>query len=174
MNLGALQMVNFLPHMDLIPVQTQNRINLLMGTAQRQLIKQFESKMLDFDIHRQRTEQAEIELKRKEKQLIEVTAQLNWAKSALQSGEVKDMLEKLPGLLMETAEKTLIKQGAALLNERGGGEKSLQSVRNKSDRGGSPKSNLNNSSRMSGYTSLRLLSPNSTSNQRNIQLRCEK
>ena len=33
LNLGALQMVNFLPHMDLIPVQTQNRINLLMGAA---------------------------------------------------------------------------------------------------------------------------------------------
>ena len=42
LNLGALQMVNFLPHMDLIPVQTQNRINLLMGSAQKELVKQFE------------------------------------------------------------------------------------------------------------------------------------
>ena len=41
---------------------------------------------------------------------MEVTAELNWAKSALKSGEVKDMIEKLPGLLMETADKTLIKQ----------------------------------------------------------------
>ena len=39
LNLGALQMVNFLPHMDLIPVQTQNRINLLMGSAQKELVK---------------------------------------------------------------------------------------------------------------------------------------
>ena len=42
LNLGALQMVNFLPHMDLIPIQTQNRINLLMGSAQKELVKQFE------------------------------------------------------------------------------------------------------------------------------------
>ena len=39
LNLGALQMVNMLPHMDLIPVETQNRINLLMGEAQRKLTK---------------------------------------------------------------------------------------------------------------------------------------
>ena len=50
---------------------------------------------------------------------------------------MKEMLEKLPGLLMETADKTLIKQEAALLNERGGGD--LRSVRNVSSRGGSPK-----------------------------------
>ena len=41
---------------------------------------------------------------------METTAELNWAKSALKSGEVKEMIQKLPGLLMETADKTLIKQ----------------------------------------------------------------
>ena len=51
-------------------------------------------------------------------QLLEVNAELTWAKSALKSGEVKDMLQKLPGLLMETTEKTLIKQEGALLNEQ--------------------------------------------------------
>lgn len=35
-------MVNFLPHMDLVPAQTQNRINLLMSDAKRELIRQFE------------------------------------------------------------------------------------------------------------------------------------
>ena len=90
-----------------------------------------------------------------------MTAELNWARSALKSGEVKEMLEKLPGLLMETADKTLIKQEAALLNERGGGETALRSVRNKSDRGGSPKSNNNqhNLSYMSGVSSVRMQSP---------------
>ena len=44
LNLGALQMVNFLPHMDLIPIQTQNRINLVMRSAQKELVKQFEAK----------------------------------------------------------------------------------------------------------------------------------
>ena len=42
-------------------------------------------------------------------QLLEATAELTYAKSALKSGEVKDMLQKLPGLLMETSSKTLIK-----------------------------------------------------------------
>ena len=48
-------------------------------------------------------------MKAKERKIIEITAELNWAKSALKSGEVKDMLMRLPGLLMETTEKTLIK-----------------------------------------------------------------
>ena len=39
LNLGALQMVNLLPHMDLVPVQTQNRINLLMNSAKKELVK---------------------------------------------------------------------------------------------------------------------------------------
>ena len=49
-------------------------------------------------------------MKAKERRLIEITAELNWAKGALKSGEVKDLLTRLPGLLMETTEKTLIKQ----------------------------------------------------------------
>ena len=49
LNLGALQMVNFLPHMDLIPVQTQNRINLLMNSAQKELVKQFAEKITDYE-----------------------------------------------------------------------------------------------------------------------------
>ena len=49
LNLGALQMVNFLPHMDLIPIQTQNRINLVMRSAQKELAKQFETKNLAFE-----------------------------------------------------------------------------------------------------------------------------
>ena len=49
LNLGALQMVNFLPHMDLIPVQTQNRINLLMNSAQKELVKQFGEKITDYE-----------------------------------------------------------------------------------------------------------------------------
>ena len=42
-------MVNFLPHMDLIPVQTQNRINLLMNSAQKELVKQFAEKITDYE-----------------------------------------------------------------------------------------------------------------------------
>ena len=57
---------------------------------------------------------------------------------------------------METADKTLIKQEAALLNERGGGD--LRSVRNVSSRGGSPKQN-NNSLNISGMSSVRRVSP---------------
>ena len=49
LNLGALQMVNYLPHMDLIPVQTQNRINLLMDSAQRELVKQFAEKITVYE-----------------------------------------------------------------------------------------------------------------------------
>ena len=41
-------MVNFLPHMDIIPVQTINRINLLMGRSSQELARQFERKILDF------------------------------------------------------------------------------------------------------------------------------
>ena len=57
-------------------------------------------------------------MKKKEKQLIETRAELDWAKSALKSGEVKEMLMKLPGLLMETADKTLVKQEAAVQQRR--------------------------------------------------------
>lgn len=118
LNLGALQMVNFLPHMDIIPVHTLNRINLLMGKAQQELARQFERKVLDFSQSGQKYEEVLAQLKTKERQLIETTAELDWTKSALKSGEVKDFMARLPGLLMETTEKTLIKQEAALLNEQ--------------------------------------------------------
>lgn len=113
LNLGALQMVNFLPHMDLIPVQTQNRINLLMNSAQRELIKQFEEKASDYRAKAEKTDWALSELKTKEMALLETTAELNYAKSALKSGEVKELLQKLPGLLMDTSQKTLMKQEEA-------------------------------------------------------------
>ena len=48
--------------------------------------------MLDFQILQQRTDEALLLVKKKEKQLLDTTAELNWAKSALKSGEVKDML----------------------------------------------------------------------------------
>ena len=151
-------MVNFLPHMDLIPIQTQNRINLLMGSAEKHLKKQFEEKLLYFELNQQKTEEARQELKQKEKQLLDTIAELNWAKSALNSGELKELLEKLPGLLMETADKTLIKQEAALLTERGGSAN--LSARNASSRGCSPRQNNSvNMSNMSGISSLRMLSP---------------
>ena len=118
LNLGALQMVNFLPHMDIIPVHTLNRINLLMGKAQQELARQFERKVLDFSQSGQKYEEVLAQLKVKERQLIETTAELDWTKSALKSGEVKDFMARLPGLLMETTEKTLIKQEAAVLNEQ--------------------------------------------------------
>ena len=117
LNLGALQMVNLLPHMDLVPVQTQNRINLLMNSAKKELVKQFADKIADYENKERKTEEAIAHYKAKEMQLLEVTAELAYAKSALKSGEVKDMLQKLPGLLMETSQKTLIKEEAALLNE---------------------------------------------------------
>ena len=50
-------MVNFLPHMDLIPPQTQNRINLLMGAAQRELVKQFEIKIINFKSNGEKIEE---------------------------------------------------------------------------------------------------------------------
>ena len=92
LNLGALQMVNLLPHMDLIPVQTQNRINLLMNSAQKELVKQFANKIADFETKRLKTEEAIAQYKAKEVQFLEVTAELAYAKSALKSGEVKEML----------------------------------------------------------------------------------
>ena len=73
-----------------------------MGTAQRELIKQFEKKIQDLKLNEDKTKDAFTQLKAKEKQLIEVTAELDWAKSAIKSGEVKEMLQRLPGLLMET------------------------------------------------------------------------
>ena len=73
-----------------------------MGTAQRELIKQFEKKIQDLKFNDDKTKDALIQLKAKEKQLIEVTAELDWAKSAIKSNEVKEMLQRLPGLLMET------------------------------------------------------------------------
>ena len=73
-----------------------------MGTAQRELIKQFEKKIQDLKISEDKTKDAFTQLKAKEKQLIEITAELDWAKSAIKSGEVKEMLQRLPGLLMET------------------------------------------------------------------------
>ena len=73
-----------------------------MGTAQRELIKQFEKKIQDLKYNDDKTKDALIQLKAKEKQLIEVTAELDWAKSAIKSNEVKEMLQRLPGLLMET------------------------------------------------------------------------
>ena len=103
LNLGALQMVNLLPHMDLVPVQTQNRINLLMNSAKKELVKQFADKIADYENKERKTEEAIAHYKAKEMQLLEVTAELAYAKSALKSGEVKDMLQKLPGLLMETS-----------------------------------------------------------------------
>ena len=59
-------MVNFLPHMDLIPVQTQNRINLLMNSAQKELVKQFAEKITDYETKGQKTEEALSCLKAKE------------------------------------------------------------------------------------------------------------
>ena len=82
---------------------------------------------------------------------------MNWAKSALKSGEVKEMLEKLPGLLMETADKTLIKQEATLLNERSMSNNA--SFRNVSSRGGSPRQDHYSNWSMSGRSSLRMKSP---------------
>ena len=73
-----------------------------MGTAQRELIKQFEKKIQDLKYNDDKTKDALTQLKAKEKQLIEVTAELDWAKSAIKSNEVKEMLQRLPGLLMET------------------------------------------------------------------------
>ena len=73
-----------------------------MGTAQRELIKQFEKKIQDLKLNEDKTKDAFTQLKAKEKQIIEVTAELDWAKSAIKSGEVKEMLQRLPGLLMET------------------------------------------------------------------------
>ena len=73
-----------------------------MGTAQRELIKQFEKKIQDLKYNEDKTKDAFAQLKAKEKQLIEVKAELDWAKSAIQSDEVKEMLQRLPGLLMET------------------------------------------------------------------------
>ena len=49
--------------------------------------------------------------------MLETTAELSYAKSALKSGEVKDMLMKLPALLMETSDKTLIKEEATIIGE---------------------------------------------------------
>ena len=49
--------------------------------------------------------------------MLETTAELSYAKSALKSGEVKDMLMKLPALLMETSHKTLIKEEATIIGE---------------------------------------------------------
>ena len=74
--------------------------------------------MLDFSQSGQKYEEVLAQLKVKERQLIETTAELDWTKSALKSGEVKDFMARLPGLLMETTEKTLIKQEAAVLNEQ--------------------------------------------------------
>ena len=48
--------------------------------------------MLDYQKLQQRTDEALLLVKQKEKQLLDTTAELNWAKSALKSGEVKDML----------------------------------------------------------------------------------
>ena len=80
-----------------------------MGAAQQELVKQFEMKILSFKQTGEKYEEAQTSLQQKEKQLLEAKAELNWAKSALKSGEVKEMLAKLPGLLMGTAEKTLLK-----------------------------------------------------------------
>ena len=92
LNLGALQMVNLLPHMDLVPVQTQNRINLLMNSAKKELVKQFADKIADYENKERKTEEALVQYKAKEVQFLEVTAELAYAKSALKSGEVKEML----------------------------------------------------------------------------------
>ena len=61
--LTTVQMVNFLPHMDIIPVQTLNRINLLLGKAQQELARQFERKVLDFSVSGQKYEDALAQLK---------------------------------------------------------------------------------------------------------------
>lgn len=80
-----------------------------MGAAQKEIVKQFEKKIIDHKLGGEKADEAYNQLKIKEKQLLEITAELDWAKSALKSGEVKDLLAKMPGLLMETAEKTLVK-----------------------------------------------------------------
>ena len=80
-----------------------------MGSAQRELVAQYEIKILEYSQFDLKLEYQHSAFKKKEKELLETTAELNWAKSALKSGEVKEMLLKLPGLLMETTEKTLIK-----------------------------------------------------------------
>jgi hypothetical protein len=60
-------MVNFLPHVDLIPAETQNRINLLMGAAQKQLIKQFENKIIEYSLGSEKRDKAYEMVKIKEK-----------------------------------------------------------------------------------------------------------
>ena len=89
---------------------------------------------------------------------MEATAELTYAKSALKSGEVKDMLQKLPGLLMETTEKTLIKQEGALLNE----QHKLKEMRNVSRSRGRDAS-LNNTSALS---SVRVTAPSARHSSR--------
>jgi len=89
-----------------------------MGNASRQLVKQFERQAFEFEASLAKAEEANAQLKTVERKLIETTAELTWAKSALRSGEVRDLLARLPALLMETTEKTLIKQESALLSEQ--------------------------------------------------------
>ena len=52
--------------MDLIPVQTQNRINLLMDSAHNELVKQFEQKVADYQVMGEKTDEALSQLKAKE------------------------------------------------------------------------------------------------------------
>lgn len=88
-----------------------------MGAAQKELVRQFDHKILEFSTQSETKDAAVQALKKKEKQLLETTAELSYAKSALKSGEVQDILMKLPGLLMETSDKTLIKEEATLIGE---------------------------------------------------------
>ena len=81
-----------------------------MDSAQSELSNQFEKKIADQKLSTKNAIEALKKLRSKDEHIYNLTQELNWAKGALKSNEVNHLLEKLPGLLMETAKNTLTKQ----------------------------------------------------------------
>ena len=92
--------------------------------------------------------------------MLETTAELSYAKSALKSGEVKDMLMKLPALLMETSDKTLIKEEATII----GKYSKISAKKNESSR----RDNSSSISRMQARNQRFLLNNSAVSSVRGV------